>query len=158
LLFVAPLVLADHEERALQAVLDPEGGFKIIGLAPDKEAQARCTTPVDVGALLAELEGIEFGPSFRWIDALWSGKRETVARLCLPDAVGKTDGYWLHPGPLDACFQAAGATLAASAGLLRLIQELNHVGTPPLCGWSQRDARPFSAPTRFNWHRPRSGA
>jgi myxalamid-type polyketide synthase MxaB len=136
--FVAPLILADREERALQGVLDPEGGFKIISLAsnnsPDDmvthvsgrlaevgdiaaprdslgEAQSRCTTPVDVEALLAEMEGIEFGPSFRWIDALWAGRRETLARLRLPDAVGKTDGYWLHPGLLDACFQAAGAIL-----------------------------------------------
>jgi acyl transferase domain-containing protein len=136
--FVAPLVLAEHEERSMQAVLEPEGGFKIISLGPDRsademvthvsgrlaevadveasagsleEAQTRCTAPVDVEALLAGLEGVEFGPSFRWIDALWSGPRETVSRLRLPDAVGKTDGYRLHPGLLDACFQTAGATL-----------------------------------------------
>jgi acyl transferase domain-containing protein len=136
--FVAPLVLADREERAVQAVLDPEGGFKIISLAADRssgemvthvsgrlaevtdvepapasleEVQAQCTAPVDIEALLARLEGIEFGPSFRWIDALWSGPRETLARLRLPESVGKTDGYWLHPGLLDACFQTAGATL-----------------------------------------------
>src|SRR5262249_38088299 len=30
--FVAPLVLREHEERTLQAVLDPEGSFKIISL------------------------------------------------------------------------------------------------------------------------------
>jgi myxalamid-type polyketide synthase MxaB len=136
--FVAPLVLAECDERTLQAVLDPEGGFKVISLAPNDapgetvthvggrlaeggdlepppvsldEAQSRCTTSVDIEALLARLAGIEFGPSFRWIDALWSGPRETLARLCLPDAVGKTDGYRLHPGLLDACFQTAGATL-----------------------------------------------
>jgi acyl transferase domain-containing protein/7-keto-8-aminopelargonate synthetase-like enzyme/acyl carrier protein len=135
---VAPLVLAAHEERTMQAVLDPEGGFKIISLAPGKssgemvthvsgrlaeiahvepsavsldEAQARCVSPVDVEALLARLEGIEFGTSFRWIGALWSGPRETLARLILPASVGRTDDYWLHPGLLDACFQTAGGTL-----------------------------------------------
>jgi myxalamid-type polyketide synthase MxaB len=136
--FVAPLVLADHEERTLQAALDPEGGFKIVSLAADHspgetvthvsgrlagvvdveaspgllaDARSRCATLVDVEALLAGLEGIEFGPSFRWIDALWSGPRETLARLRLPDSVGETGGYLLHPGLLDACFQTAGATL-----------------------------------------------
>jgi myxalamid-type polyketide synthase MxaB len=136
--FVAPLVLGEHEERTLQSVLDSEGSFKIISLGPNnspgemvthvsgrltepvdgagpavslEEAQSRCTSPLDVESLLAGLEGIEFGPSFRWIDALWSGPRETLARLRLPDAAGKTDGYWLHPGLLDACFQTAGATL-----------------------------------------------
>src|SRR5262249_21865885 len=79
--FVAPLVLADKEERTLQAVLDPEGGFRIISLAADgspdemtthvsgrmaglahleipaaaplQEAQARCTKPLDIEALAA---------------------------------------------------------------------------------------------------------
>jgi myxalamid-type polyketide synthase MxaB len=136
--FVAPLVLADREERNVQSVLGPEGDFKIITFAPDdspgdtvthvsgrlqeagevevpsdslEQVQSRCTNLIDLEALIAEVEGIEFGPSFRWIDALWSGQRETLARLRLPEAVGKTDGYRLHPGLIDACFQAAGATL-----------------------------------------------
>jgi myxalamid-type polyketide synthase MxaB len=143
--FVAPLVLADKEERTVQAVLDPEGGFRIISFAssdspngpprsPDEmvthvsgrmgesgeppeallaqfaDIQARCTQPVDVAALAA-IEGIEFGPSFQWIESLWSGPGESLARLQQPEAVGNAEGYWLHPGLLDACFQAAGATL-----------------------------------------------
>jgi myxalamid-type polyketide synthase MxaB len=145
--FVAPLVLADKDERSVQTVLDPEGGFRIISLASNgspmspeemithvsgqmgesgetespqsllEQIQARCTQPVDLAALGAGMAGIEFGPSFQWIESLWRGPRETLARLRLPEAVGNTDGYWLHPGLLDACFQAAGATLQAeSAG------------------------------------------
>src|SRR5262249_41037810 len=143
--FVAPLVLADKEERTLQAVLDPEGGFRIISVASDgaplspvemlthvsgrlrgidereplaallEQARARCTNPVDVTALTASIEGIEFGPSFQWIESLWSGPRETLARLRLPEVLGNTEGYWLHPGLLDACFQVAGATLQAES-------------------------------------------
>jgi myxalamid-type polyketide synthase MxaB len=139
---VAPLVLGDNEERLLQAVVNPEGGFRIITLAangsPDEmmthvsgrmaglddvqfeaasleEAQERCTKPVDIEALAAGLEGIEFGPSFQWIDALWTGPRESLARLRLPGTVGSPEGYWLHPGLLDACLQAAGATLQADS-------------------------------------------
>jgi myxalamid-type polyketide synthase MxaB len=138
--FVAPLVLADKEERILQSVLDQEGSFQIISFAPDgpggemvqhvrgrladsadkerplgllEEARKPCTKSVDQETLDAATEGIEFGPSFRWIAALWTGERQSLAQLQLPEAVGKTEGYWLHPGLLDACLQAAGATLRA---------------------------------------------
>jgi NADPH:quinone reductase-like Zn-dependent oxidoreductase len=139
--FVAPLVLVDKAERTLQAVLDPEGGFRIISMAAEdaassaddmithvrgrlgaageretpasllESAQARCSSPVDKAAFRAAIEGIEFGPSFQWIESLSSGPGEELARLRLPQAVGNVDGYWLHPGLLDACLQAAGATL-----------------------------------------------
>jgi myxalamid-type polyketide synthase MxaB len=138
--FVAPLVLADNDERVLQAVLDPDSGFRIISFADNgssfemlehvrgrfgvspkepspvellEEARARCTSNLDVEELTAGLEGIEFGPSFRWLEALWTGERECLVRLRRPESVAHTDGYWLHPGLLDACFQAAGGTLLA---------------------------------------------
>lgn len=157
--FVAPLVLADKEERTLQAVFDPEGGFRIISIessaaplspvSPDEMlthvsgrmsetgeaeppvstldvARARCTRPVDVAALVSSVEGIEFGPCFQWIESLWSGPRETLSHLRLPEAIGNADGYWLHPGLLDACFQTAGATLQTeSAGDVLLPFGLN---------------------------------
>jgi myxalamid-type polyketide synthase MxaB len=145
--FVAPLVLADHEETTLQAVIGPEGSFRIISLAangsPDEmtthvsgrlaglenvefstapldEAQRRCTKPIEVDVLAAGFEGIEFGPSFQWIDALWVGPRESLARLRVPEAVVSREGYWLHPGLLDACFQAAGATLPTDTATVLL--------------------------------------
>jgi myxalamid-type polyketide synthase MxaB len=138
--FIAPLVLADKEERTLQSVLDPEGGFRIISFASAElndemtdhvrgrmtasspaespaelleQARAHCTNSIDPEVLAAGLEGIDFGPSFRWIEGLWTGDRESLARLQLPEAVANTDGYWVHPGLLDACFQAAGAILQA---------------------------------------------
>jgi myxalamid-type polyketide synthase MxaB len=152
--FVAPLVLADREERTLQAILDPDGGFRIISMGSDgeplspgaadevtthvsgrtarpgetasaaallEEVQARCAEPVDVAALAARIEGIEFGPSFQWIEVLWTAPGETLSRFRLPEVLGNTEGYWLHPGLLDACFQAAGATLQVeSAGQVLL--------------------------------------
>jgi myxalamid-type polyketide synthase MxaB len=138
--FVAPLALADGEERTLQAVVDPDGGFRIISFPPQgsaeemvnhasgrlvasfdaessperlEEARTRCTNRIDGEELGAALEGIEFGPCFRWIESLWTGPRQTLAQLRQPGSVGNTDGYWLHPGLLDACLQTAGATLQA---------------------------------------------
>jgi myxalamid-type polyketide synthase MxaB len=143
--FIAPLALPANTERSLQAVIEPEGEFKIVSFAtggettPEQmvkhvtgtlavaspesgiglsEAQARCTTPVSPEALAAGLGGIEFGPAFTWIDALWSGEGETLARLRLPEAIGSTEGYAVHPGLLDGCFQAAGATLTLSGDVL----------------------------------------
>jgi myxalamid-type polyketide synthase MxaB len=76
--------------------------------------QARCAEPIDTAWLSEGIEGIEFGPRFRWIEAIWSGgPSETLARLRRPAAVDDTPGHVLHPGLLDACFQAAEATLGA---------------------------------------------
>jgi myxalamid-type polyketide synthase MxaB len=142
--FVAPLTLGDNEERTLQAVIDVEGGFRIISFASAEsrdemtdhvrgrmtacdptasaaglleQARQRCTTSVEVEDLAAGLEGLEFGPSFCWLHALWTGERECLVRLQRPEAVANTDGCWLHPGLLDACLQAAGGTLPADTAI-----------------------------------------
>jgi myxalamid-type polyketide synthase MxaB len=150
-LFQAPLVLQENEERTLQAVLTPEAparngtpevaGFQIISLGqrgisdestthvtgrvsglgkralaviPLAEIEARSLRtlePAEVAAS-ASSAGIEYGPSFLWIDGVWLGERESLARLRLPEAVAETGGgFWLHPGLLDSCFQVAGTTL-----------------------------------------------
>ena len=140
--FVAPLILAGDEERSLQAVLAADKSFQIISFpakiapgemvrhvtgkidltganpAPRGEAlsitdlQNRCQQALDLNWLSTGIEGIEFGPSFRWIDGIWSdGKAETLARLSLPDAISDAGEYRIHPGLLDACFQSAEATL-----------------------------------------------
>ena len=77
------------------------------------QAQANCATPLDVDQFATAVDGIEFGPAFRWIDAICSGERQTLARLRMPQSFAETAaaGYWIHPGLLDACFQAAEATL-----------------------------------------------
>jgi myxalamid-type polyketide synthase MxaB len=153
--FVAPLILTRGEERTLQSVIDPEGAFRIISyrsadspeemidhvrgrLASSSEvgpaaatladARARCRTAVDHEQLAAGIEGIDFGPSFRWIDSLWTGDRDALTRLRVPEAVGSTEGYWLHPGLLDACLQTAGMTLQAEAiGAARLPFHVNRL-------------------------------
>jgi len=134
--FVAPLVLRDAATRSVQAVIQPDASFEIVSFAsaasaetvkhvtgrlsaepaPDfpavpslAEAQVRCTKALDADRAY-HVEGIEFGPAFRWVDALWSdGGAETLARLRLPDAVRDVASYRLHPGLLDACFQVAAA-------------------------------------------------
>ena len=52
--------------------------------------------------------GIDLGPSFRTVHALWSGTGEAVAEVALPAGLerGPLD---IHPLVLDGCFQAFGA-------------------------------------------------
>lgn len=69
----------------------------------------------------AQDQQIEFGPGFRWISGLWSGAKQALAQISLPESIAGLEGYWLHPGLLDACFQAAGATLDESASTETLL-------------------------------------
>jgi acyl transferase domain-containing protein len=65
----------------------------------------------------AELAGKEFyaaqtragyalGPSFQWIERVWLGEREAVAKLRRPDGFSNS---WpgIHPGLIDSCLQIA---------------------------------------------------
>jgi acyl transferase domain-containing protein len=80
------------------------------------DLQQRCPQPVDVDAFYADMAAmqIELGPSFRWVVEAWRSKDggavEALARLKRPAAVRSLAGHALHPGLLDACFQAAGFT------------------------------------------------
>ena len=78
--------------------------------------------PVDIEALKAGLSvddvsayyrgkaalGIDLGPSFRSLKALWSRPGEALAEIALPSGIeaGQLD---IHPLLLDGCFQAVGA-------------------------------------------------
>jgi myxalamid-type polyketide synthase MxaE and MxaD len=58
---------------------------------------------------LAE-RGVEYGPAFRGVQALWNRESETVGRIGLPAAAGE-GAYLVHPALLDACLQALAGTL-----------------------------------------------
>lgn len=79
--------------------------------------QACCLNSIDPNGLYqtAAEQYIVFGPSFRWLSGLWRGAGEALAQLTMPETLGSLEGYCLHPGLLDACFQAAGVTLDENA-------------------------------------------
>lgn len=72
--------------------------------------------------------GLELGPSFRWVTALWrsqsaeNGNNGAMAlgKFQVPEVLGNTTGYLLHPGLLDACFQMA-AVARADSGKTELL-------------------------------------
>ncbi len=55
--------------------------------------------------------GIDLGPSFRTLNALWSRPGEALGEVFLPDALGR-GGLEIHPLLLDGCFQVMGAARA----------------------------------------------
>jgi myxalamid-type polyketide synthase MxaB len=103
--------------------------------------QARCQELLSPDSLYdtAAEQYIVFGPSFRWISGLWRGEGEALAELTLPESIGSLEGYWLHPGLLDACFQAAGVTLdetASSDTLLPfMLKNMQVFSTPKGQSW-----------------------
>ncbi|MBI1357397.1 MAG: SDR family NAD(P)-dependent oxidoreductase [Acidobacteria bacterium] len=75
-------------------------------------ARARCPVEVSGEALYARAaeRRLQFGPSFRWIERLWQGEGEALARLAGP---ATADGGPVPPGLLDACFQLVAAASPA---------------------------------------------
>ena len=56
--------------------------------------------------------GIDLGPSFRTLGAIWSRPGEALGEVSLPDSIG-TSGLEIHPLLLDGCFQVMGAARTA---------------------------------------------
>ncbi len=55
--------------------------------------------------------GINLGPSFRTLEALWARPGEALGEVALPDSVGRS-GLDIHPLMLDGCFQVMAAARA----------------------------------------------
>ncbi len=68
----------------------------------------RCSREVsgdECYALLAAM-GLEYGPSFRGIEKVWSGDGEVLGRIVAPPELDRSwADYRLHPALLDACLQ-----------------------------------------------------
>lgn len=78
------------------------------------ELQRRCATPVPAEACYAHFRrlGLEYGPAFRGIAALWQGEHEALARVEVPPEIADELGdYDVHPAVLDVCFQTLAAAL-----------------------------------------------
>lgn len=79
-----------------------------------EEAKRRCAREEDPGRLRAALveRGIDLGPRYRGITALWSGDGEALSRIETPAVVAAEQRTFLiHPALLDACLQTMGGAL-----------------------------------------------
>ena len=50
--------------------------------------------------------GYELGTSFQWLESIWQGDGEALARLRMPKLPDSVDDYRLYPSLIDACFQS----------------------------------------------------
>ena len=75
------------------------------------DALERCTSERSVEVLYSSLaaRGLDYGPAFRPIEAVWVGEREAVARIRASVSSASACGYHVHPATLDAAFQLFGA-------------------------------------------------
>ena len=64
----------------------------------------RCATSISVDHYYSTLRelGLEYGPSFRGIEALHRGEHEVLAHVVMPEQLAESTSY-LHPALLDAC-------------------------------------------------------
>jgi acyl transferase domain-containing protein/surfactin synthase thioesterase subunit len=79
------------------------------------EVKQRCATSIPVDHYYERLRqlGLEYGPAFRGIEALFRGKGEVLARVVLPEQVAELTSY-LHPALLDACLHTYTAIVEPS--------------------------------------------
>ncbi len=105
---------AGEEEWTLhaEAQLAPGAGAQSPGAARDVDPEALKAgmTAVDVTAFYRAKAGvgIELGPSFRTLQAVWARPGEAVGEVTLPAALGG-NGLEVHPLLLDGCFQVMAA-------------------------------------------------
>ena len=139
IVFSEILGLQEDKETVVQLVLIPtDQSFKLIKLEETNTQHSVHSTgrftelnsdflpPVDVSTLqkrcIQEIkpekiytdflsQGIKLGPGFQWLDAVWCADGEALARLALPKEIRIMEGYWLHPGLLEACFQVCSTTV-----------------------------------------------
>ncbi len=102
----------DDDEWTLHA----EGGVADTGQSPssgrriDLAAEKSRLKSRDVAEFYKEKErvGIEFGPTFRSVDALWSDDGEAIGEVSLTESL-RSSGLEAHPVLLDGCFQVLSA-------------------------------------------------
>ncbi|HEX5980902.1 MAG TPA: type I polyketide synthase, partial [Thermoleophilaceae bacterium] len=67
----------------------------------------------DLYAALGEF-GLQYGAAFRAVTRVWRTQAEALGRLELPEELGDTDGYRLHPALLDACLHLVAPAIGSS--------------------------------------------
>ncbi len=77
----------------------------------------RCPDRMDVAAAYARFAslGVNYGPTFQGVRALWSGPGEALAEVALVPGL-EVEGYGAHPVLLDAALQVVLGALGAQMG------------------------------------------
>ncbi len=81
-------------------------------------AMTHCREPVDLELHYQKMwkRGVEFGPLFRGIEALWRGTQSSLARVRAIEPANPSASREAHPALLDACLQAIAPILPEDYG------------------------------------------
>jgi acyl transferase domain-containing protein/thioesterase domain-containing protein/acyl carrier protein len=83
-----------------------------------------------------EDHGLNYGPAFQAVEAIWRGRGESLGIIELPEQLAMdVEKFQIHPALLDACFQVVQfSALESSANRIFLpdrIERLAYLGRPP---------------------------
>jgi acyl transferase domain-containing protein/NADPH:quinone reductase-like Zn-dependent oxidoreductase/SAM-dependent methyltransferase/acyl carrier protein len=79
------------------------------------EIKNRCTDKISSDDYYKKFEkiGLQYGPIFRGIRQIWTGKKEAVGLITVDETIREgIESYQLHPAILDACFQTFMGTVS----------------------------------------------
>jgi len=85
---------------------------------PLQQIEARCKFEIPKAELYQQFQkaGIQYGPFFQGVEALWCGDGEALAHVGLdPRLEVSLDEYLIHPVLLDSCFQILLGAIALTA-------------------------------------------
>ncbi|MCF2150414.1 Polyketide synthase [Desmonostoc muscorum LEGE 12446] len=72
-----------------------------------QQIQARCTQQIAALEIYQSWQKrqIELGASFQWLDSVWCGEKEALAKIKWVDVGNEQQEYELYPGLIDSCLQ-----------------------------------------------------
>ena len=143
---LTPLDDATAEFRFASTEVDAADGWRthMVGMArkeawEQRDASAalgqlklRCAAPISAKRYYETLHdvGLQYGSSFRAIEALWRGRDEVLTRVRLPPHLAVEAAQALHPALLDACLHVYPALIADYGNFDRPPPELRHTYLP----------------------------
>jgi acyl transferase domain-containing protein/surfactin synthase thioesterase subunit/acyl carrier protein len=143
---LTPLDDATAEFRFASTEVDAADGWRthMVGMArkepwEQRDASAalgqvklRCSELISAERYYQTLHvvGLQYGPSFRAIEALWRGSGEVLTRVRLPPSVAVEGTQALHPALLDACLHVYPALIEDYGNFERAPERLRHTYLP----------------------------
>jgi acyl transferase domain-containing protein/surfactin synthase thioesterase subunit/acyl carrier protein len=90
-----------------QAKLNLDKAFPAPRQLNTSEIKDRCSKHIAKKDLYPKVRalGLQLEQHLQWIDEIFVGDDELLARMRLPEGAGETQGYVLYPGFIDSCFQ-----------------------------------------------------
>ncbi|MUG94287.1 SDR family NAD(P)-dependent oxidoreductase [Scytonema sp. UIC 10036] len=75
-----------------------------------EEILARCTQQIDKSEIYSSKQRqIQLGESFQWLDSVWCGEGEAIAKIKWLEVGSEQQEYQLYPGLIDSCLQVMNA-------------------------------------------------